>query len=176
MSRTFSAKSPLQLVTAVTIVFMCLNTFLPLNFSPIEAEATEYPFKLKITLEKTTYKLGEPVNVTWTLTNIGEENVTLYSSRDLSGFLVRDENFIHVYRQGNRVWLVIHPSPPIATGENWTSTEVWRQVYDDQILKLQNAYYVLKKVPPGTYYVSGYSWIPTYNIELETPAVRVSVG
>lgn len=175
MTKTFSAKPSLQMVTAATIVFMCLNTFLPLNLSPVEAEATEYPFKLKITLEKTTYKLGEPVYVTWTLINIGEENVTLFSS-DMFGFLIRDENFNHVYRRGSRGLAVVVPYPPTPPGENRTSTDVWRQVYDDQILKLQNTYYVLKKVSPGTYYVSGYSWISTYNVELETTPVRIMVG
>jgi len=175
MTKTFSAKSPLQMITAVTIIVMFLNTFLPLNFSPVKAEATEYPFKLKITLEKTTYKPRELVYVTWSLTNIGEENVTLYSS-DMFGFVIRDENFNHVYRKGSRVSMVLYPFPPIAPGKNRTSTDVWRQVFDDQILKLQNTYYVLKKVLPGTYYVSGYSWISTYNVELETPPVRITVG
>jgi len=175
MTKTFSAKSPLQMVTAVTIVVMCLNTLLPLNLAPVEAEATEYPFKLKITLEKTTYKPGEQVNVTWTLTNIGEENITLYSS-DMLGFVIRDKDFNHVYRKGSRGLAVVIPYPPIPPSENRTSTDVWRQVYDDRILKLQNIYYVLKKVPPSTYYVSGYSWISTYNVELETPPVRITVG
>ena len=60
---------------------MILNTFLPLPLS-LQAEATEYPFKLKIKLEKSTFELGEPVYITWILTNIGDENVTLYTSVD----------------------------------------------------------------------------------------------
>jgi len=175
MTKTFSVKSPLQMVTAVTIVVMCLNIFLPLNFSSVEAEATEYPFTLITTLEKTTYKLGEPVNVTWILTNIGEENVQLYHSIDMFGFVIRDENFFHVYRKGSRVFMLVYPFSPIAPGENLTGTEVWRQVYDDQILKVQNTYYVLKKVPPGIYYVSGYVWSGTYDVRFETPAIRITV-
>lgn len=168
-------KSPVQTVALVTVIFMFLNAFLPLNFSHIKAEAVEYPFKLAITLEKTTFKFGEPVNVTWILTNIGDENVTLNHSIDVLGFLIRDENFIHVYREGSRVLMMVYPFPPIAPGESWTCTEVWRQVYDDQVIKLSSTYYVLKKVLPGTYYVSGYSWITTYDVDLETPVIRITI-
>lgn len=41
------------------------------------AEATRYPFKLTITLEKDTYKLYEPINIMVTLKNVREENTTI---------------------------------------------------------------------------------------------------
>jgi hypothetical protein len=77
MNKKLSVKSPFQMVTLVTVIFMFLNAFLPINFFFLQAEATEYPFKLITTLEKPTYNLSEPVNVTWTLINIGDENITL---------------------------------------------------------------------------------------------------
>jgi hypothetical protein len=172
------------MVTAVTIVFMCLNTFLPLNLSPVEAEATAYPFKLKITLEKTTYKLGEPVNVTWVLTNISDENVTLYYSRDLLlDFIIRDKYFNHVFRYRSYYGLiqVLFPFPPIAPGGNMTFTGDWRQIYDGysgrNIYDLY-PYYGLggENVPSGIYYVFGVFASGTYDFEFETPAIRITIG
>lgn len=40
-------------------------------------EAIQYPFELVMTLGKTTYSLGEPVNITLSLTNISDENVKI---------------------------------------------------------------------------------------------------
>lgn len=47
------------------------------NQSKLVAEATQYPFKLTISIEKNTYKLYEPINMTVTLKNVGEKNVTI---------------------------------------------------------------------------------------------------
>jgi len=166
------------MVTSATIVFMCLNTFLPLNLAPVEAEATAYPFKLKITLEKTTYKLGEPVNVTWILTNISDENVTLYNSIDwVFDFIIRDKDFNHVFQWScdYGVLLVVLPFPPIAPGDNMTFTGKWRQTYDGSNIY---PYYGLggKNVPSGIYYVFGVFASGTYGFEFETPAIRITIG
>ncbi|MDH5779870.1 MAG: BsuPI-related putative proteinase inhibitor [Candidatus Bathyarchaeota archaeon] len=184
MTKKFSARSPLHLVIAATIVFMCLDTFLPLNFSSVEAEATAYPFQLKITLEKTTYQLGEPVSVTWILTNIGDENVTLYFPRDLLlDFIIRDKDFNHVfrYRTYNGVLCVILTLPPLMPGDNMTYTGDWRQIYDGypgrNIYDLP-PYYRLggENVPSGIYYVSGVFHSAAYDFELETSAIRIIIG
>lgn len=177
MGRTFSVKSPFQMVTWVTITFMLLNAFLPLNLSSVEAEATEYPFKLIITLEKTTYKLTELVNATWTLMNIGEENVTLYHSADtLFDFVVYDEDFIHVFRYRSEwgIPMVYHPFAPIPPGHRITLTGFWDQIYDGSGNVKQELWH--KEVPPGTYYVSGIFSSATYNVKLRTPAIRITVG
>jgi len=143
------------------LIFVALNAFLPLNFS-LQAEATKYPFKLVITLEKTVFKLGEPVYVTCILTNIGEENVTLYQTADrMFDFLIRDKNFIHVYRYAfDYGWIGLYfPFPPIEPGGNWTETRIWDQTY----------------VPLGTYYVSGIFYSPTYGLTIETSAIRITI-
>ena len=177
MHRTFSVKSPLHMIAGIAIIFMFLNAFLPLNFSPVEAEATEYPFKLTIALEKTTYNLGELINVTWTLINIGEENVTLYHSADtLFDFIVYDENFIHAFRYGSE-WgtlTVYYPFAPIPPGDKRTLTGFWDQIYDGSGNVRQELWH--KEVPPGTYYVSGIFSSATYNVKLKTPAIRITVG
>ena len=168
---------------ATAIIFMFLNAFLPLNFS-FQAEATKYPFKLAISLEKTTFKLGEPVNITWTLTNVGEENVVLYNSRDdPPDFLIVDENFIHIFRYRSYVGVlqVIYPIARIAPGDEISIKGTWKQIYDNQFMTLPSPYYVSgyswspRKVPQGTYYVSGIFSSATYDVIIETPVIRITI-
>jgi hypothetical protein len=164
-----------QTVIAATIIFMLLNAFLPLNFS-VRTEAIEYPFKLTISMEKTTFKLGEPVNVTWTLTNIGEENITLYNSRDDPlDFIVRGENFNHVfrYRAYNGVFLVVWPVAQIAPGDNITLTGTWKQIYDNVLESRNPARF--KRVLSDTYYVSGFFESATYNVAFETTPIKITI-
>ena len=177
MRTTFSAKSPFQIISAVTIALMFLNMFLPLNFTSVEAEATAYPFKLKMTLEKTAYKSRERVNVTCILLNIGEENITLYHSADfLFDFIVYDEDFLHVFRHRS-VWgipMVYYPFVPIPPSANRTITGFWDQTYDGSGNVIPELWH--KEVPPGTYYVTGLFSSSTYRIKLQTPAIRITIG
>jgi hypothetical protein len=165
------------------MISMFLNALLPLSF-PVQAEATEYPFKLTIALEKTTFKVEEPVNITWVLTNIGQENVTLYNSRDFPlDFLVRDQGFTNVFRYRSYVGVlqVIYPFAPIMPSDNMTMADVWKQIYDDRFLKLPDPYngvghfWSPKKVFPGTYYVSGIFHSATYGVNIETPVMRITI-
>lgn len=176
MDETVFKKSPLQMAAATTIIFMFLNAFLPVNFSSVKAEAIEYPFKLIITLEKTAFKLEEPVNVTWILTNIDDENVTLYNScDDPLDFLIRDENFNDVFRYRSYVSViqVIYPFAPIAPGDNMTMTGIWKQIYDGSGTIHPVLWY--KQVPPGSYYVFGAFRSSTYGLEFETSPLRITI-
>lgn len=172
----FSTKSSSKTVIVSTIIFMSLNALLPLNFS-LQVEAAKYPFKLTITLEKTTYKLGEIVNVTWTLTNIGEENVTLYYSADfMPDFIIRNNNFKHVFRYAwhYAVAAIYYPLFTLAPGDSRTRMGDWEQIYDgsgntDQILWYE-------QVPPGPYYISGAFRSGTYQLEFETTPLRITIG
>jgi hypothetical protein len=169
-------------VVASVAIFMFLSSFSPITFSA-QAETTRYPFKLTVAMEKTAFTVGEPINVSWTLTNIGDKNVTLYSSEDiLLDFMVRDENLDPVfdyrsffdYRSYNLWAFVIFPYPPIAPGNNVTITGTWRQIYDGSSLIRKQLW--LTQVVPGTYYVSGIFSSYTYSMELETPAIRITIS
>lgn len=179
--RLILTKSPFQTTIIVSVmIFIILNTFLPLNFS-LQTEAIRYPFKLTITLERSTYTLGEPVNVTWILTNIGEENATLYYSCERSlDFIILDENFNHVFWYGLHMGRFLVELPPlsIAPGDNITLVGVWSQIYDDIEVGFEVRPWVIKfkQVPPGTYYVFGIFESPTYNYtKLETPPLRITI-
>ena len=162
-------------VIMTATIFVALNAFLPLNFS-LQAGATKYPFKLVITLEKTVFKLGEPVYVTCILTNIGEENVTLYHSSDIRhDFLIRDENFNHIFRYRSYVGSIAahYPFAPIEPNDNRTGMGIWRQIYDGTVIP--NTELRFKQVLPGTYYVKGIFTSATYGLTFATPVIKISI-
>jgi len=173
MSGGFFTKFPFQLVIAITFISMLLNVFLPLNI-PLQAEATKYPFKLTITLEKTAYKLGERVNVTWTLTNIGTENITLYHSvDDFPDFIVYDCTFNHVFQYVSYYFRSadFYPFRPIAPGKKTGGIVFWKQIYDMQAKTGPWG----QRVPPGVYYIIGSFDSPTYRVTLRTPLLRIAI-
>jgi len=177
LNRVFSVeKSSFEMILAATVAFMFLNALLPLNFSSVGAEATEHPFKLIITLDRTTYKVGELVNVTWILINVGEENVTLYNSVDiLLDFVVYDANFIRVYRYRSQRGgiLGIYPFAPIPPGDKMTLTGSWKQTYDSSGKVRPELW--RKEVPPGTYHIAGIFHSSTYNVTLTTSVLRIAI-
>jgi len=174
----FSKSLSYQAVVVSVIFFMLLNAILPLD-SSLQTHANKYPFKLTIALKKSTYDLGEPVNVTWILTNIGEENVTLYNSRDDPlDFVLRDENFLHVFRYRSYyvVAMVLYPFAPIMPGDNLTIIGVWEQIFDQGFVETEPGFWRPRQVPPGTYYLTGVFSSATYNVSLETPVLKIEIG
>jgi len=162
-------------VIMTALIFVALNAFLSLNFS-LQAEATKYPFKLMITLEKTVFKLGEPVYVTCILTNISEENVTLYHSSDIPlDFSIRDENFNHVFRYRSYVGGIAahYPFAPIEPNDNKTGMGIWRQIYDGTVIP--NTELRFRQVLPDTYYVAGIFVSATYGTIFATPVIRITI-
>jgi hypothetical protein len=174
MSSIVSKFFPTQAVIASTIAFMILNTFLPLPFS-LQAEATEYPFKLEIMLEKSTFKLGEFISIKWILTNIGDENITLYTSIDrLFDFRIRDKNFKHIYHywSDHGSTLLVEPRHPMKPGTNRTITDGWKQIFDGTYRPEELR---LEYVPLGIYYVEGIFHSPTYALTIETPMIQITI-
>jgi len=158
------------MIMVITIIFMCLNTFLPFPFSPVKAEASRYPFKLIITLEKTTYKLGEPVNVTWCLINIGDKNETLWMDEPVDDFVIRDKNLKRVYIDSSArgVFLVHFPFLTLQPSRNVTITASWYQIYDGSDYVREDLRF--KRVPQGIYYMSG-----AFRTYIETPLIKIII-
>lgn len=172
--------SPYQTVVAVTVVCMFLNVFFPLNFS-LSAEATQYPLKLTITIEKTTYQLKEPVNITLSLTNIGNENVTIQFPRDRDDFIVYDENFIKVYREAeNAVYdAAVHPPHIMKPGETGNFKLTWYQSTGWEVVGRvgQPDFKIIHYwAEPGVYYIVGVFISSTYNLTLQTPPIRITIA
>lgn len=177
MNKAFSAKSPTQMIAAVTVAFMFLNAFLPLN-SSLSAETTQYPFKLTTTLGKAAYKLREPVNITLSLKNIGNENTTVRPIPYPFDVIVYDENFIKVYRLGeNRVYDTMrHPPYTMTPEETINDTLTWHQSIGFEVIGSvgQPGFKIIYHwAKPGSYYIIGV--FTTYNVTLQTPPIRIII-
>jgi len=171
------------LVSATVIFGLKVMTIAPTEKSDAtEAEATRYPFKLVVTLDKTSYKQGEPVRVKWTLINVGDENVTLYHSADLFDFVVYNENFSHVfsYRNVSGLYPVYYLLPPIYPSENITKTGNWDQIYDNAKFVNPGVSHEIcyEKVSLGTYYITGvfvsFTWFNGGAIA--TPPIKIIIS
>ena len=111
--------------------------------------------QLTMTLQKTNYSLGEPVNMTFTITNISNQTIHL----DSYGWV--GETFdmfeFQVFNDTNNIWSLIYPVfagyyngaisvTVLNPEESLTGALVWEQMYNDT---------VPVPVSPGTYYIVG---------------------
>ena len=175
MSSIVSRVFPIQTIIVSAIVFVNLNTFLPLPL-PLQTEAIKHPFKLQIILEKSTFELGEPIDVTWILTNIGDEYITLYTSIDrVFDFRVRNKNFRRVYYYGSNIGttMLVEPYRPIKPDANKTITRSWYQKYGWEYIWPED--FRIEFVPPGIYYIEGVFHSPTYKLTMKTPMIRITI-
>jgi DNA-binding transcriptional ArsR family regulator len=118
------------------------------------SEVTYGQLRLTVNLKKAVFAIGERVNVTLRLTNIGPENVSVNVSPPVFNFDVLDAANKTVYRWLNdRVFLLIVISQTLRPGEYVEQTLSWEQTFHD---------YSGEQVPPGIYYIVGmYSGILT---------------
>lgn len=160
-------------VIASVIAFMLLNAFVPLNFSA-QAETTKYPFKLTLALEKTTYKLREPINLTLHLQNIGEQSI-LTNLRKFDS-IIYDETLNEIYRWGkDHGWIpVVRPATEI---EPWEILNITYMTWYQNIgfIRVRPGEIQYHWAGPGTYYATGLFYSYYYNVTLETPAIRITI-
>ncbi|MDH5461244.1 MAG: hypothetical protein OEX09_03340 [Candidatus Bathyarchaeota archaeon] len=148
---------------------------------PVLAETTEGPVRFAIGLDKMTYKLGEPVNVTLTIKNISNRTVFLAgSSTPVLEFVVYNQ-------YGQKILL---PSPiscpvvvsyPIEPGETLHRAFTWKQ--QKRIASYLSAVY--GQVDVGIYFilVRTTPWAAILydeageirRIQIETPQVYIEV-
>jgi len=97
-------------------------------------ETIQYPFELVLKLDKTTYSLGEPVNITLSLTNISDESVkiSLLAGGDPKSqfdFLIYDQMNDVVYRySAHRGYYAGGPLASLAPGQSLTASHQWNRM------------------------------------------------
>jgi len=131
----------------------------------LEAEATQYPFRLTITLNKTKFSLGETVNITLRLRNIGNETKYLLVGRDVVSCIVYDEANSTVWNEiYHLVFIAARLSKRIDPGEEIVFESYWKQTDDSKV-----------KVPPGTYHIVGALYCGYYIIKIKTPPITITI-
>jgi len=170
MRGRFLSKSPLQTAAGVTAIFMVLNILLPLN-PPAKVEASHWPFKLTMMVEKTNFEIGEPVNVTLTLENIANETITIYYSRDHRFSYIYDQNNIKVCPVSYVVAMMLVPIE-MEPGEVIYVTYTWKQYYIQSEIAPN-----YQQVRPGRYRIIGTFYSPTFDyLTVETPPITITIG
>jgi hypothetical protein len=123
--------------------------------------------QLTLAVEKTTFSLGEPVNLTITLTNISNKTVSFtHTGLDFNFQVYNDSNNL-VYQWSNFMaipqFVAIEPFP---AGESRSQSFTWLQTCNFNISVNGDP------VSPGTYSIVGQS-SSTYGIQ--TPPVQITI-
>jgi hypothetical protein len=119
-------------------------------------------------VDKTAYSLGEPINVTLTMTNISNQTVEFTATGMDFDFTVADNagNIVYQWSTG-RAFPQFIAIEHFKTGENETATYVWPQTQ-----KSTPATSGLQ-VPAGTYFIIGKS-SAVYG--LQTPPLQITIA
>ena len=158
--------SVLIVLTGVGIVYALGSAFAPQSSTQMiptaEGVNDEFGLELTMTLQKTEYSLGEPINITLTITNIGNQTIT-YTYGALQwrfDFRVYNDtnNAIYHWSDGRPFAWTLEPIT-LNPGESLTSGSppyVWQQTRnngpDPSLPSLSpNA----TQVDSGTYYIVG---------------------
>ena len=124
--------------------------------------------ELTLALDKTAYNLGEPVNLTLTITNISDQTINFeHTGLDFDFQVYNDTNNI-VYQWSNfqaiAQFVTIVPLPP---GESMSANFTWLQTCNF------NASVQGDPVSPGTYNIIGQTG-PTYGIQ--TTPIQITIN
>jgi hypothetical protein len=128
--------------------------------------------QLTMTLQKTNYSLGEPVNMTFTITNISNQTIGLYQyggPSDMFEFQVYNDT-------NNSVWSLIFPFYPgvdipavsLNSEESLTGVLLWEQMCNNT---------APVPVSPGTYYIVGQTEPILLNgVTIETTPIQIVIA
>lgn len=160
--------SALTVLLGVGLVFALSYAFKPSAQTLLMAEGVNGQFELKLTmtLEKTEYSLGEPINITLTITNISNQTINFTIGSPLMDFWVYNDTNSDLYRwSSSRVFPMVIGTIPFNAGESLTEHLIWPQTCNDTPFSEGIS------VSPGTYYIVGQAhW---YN--LQTPPIQVTI-
>ena len=148
----------------------------------VTVETTHEQLKLTMYLEKKVFQLGEDVKVKFTLTNIGEQNVTVRVAASNFDFAIYNSNNSEIHRWSNYLVLALGFSEEVLKpGENISSVPCkWEQIYRVHQESEEGTYspkYNFLPVSHGTYYIVGEEFLsyPTTNTKIQTPSVEITI-
>jgi len=166
----------LPLVVLVGVV-MCFG--LLCSQKPFTAQSSSNGLQLTMTLEKTEYSLGEPISMTFTITNISNQTMSLLhygvGAFNMFEFRVYNDTDNSVWSQIYPVFAV-NPGGPIVAStllnpeESLTGVLVWEQTCNN------TAFSEGVPVSSGTYYIVGQIGPIFMNgLTIETTPVQVTI-
>lgn len=173
--------SKLVVLILVSMLFALGYTFEPK--SPLQTLPTARGgadgLQLTMTLEKSVYSLGEPINITLTIANISNQTKNLDMGPDVNDFdfHVYNDTNSNIYWYSSR-WLgsaipqyVVFET--LNAGESLNCTLVWQQTFSHRLGS------EALPVSPGTYYIVGRIGPPFFygkNSTMETTPIQITIG
>lgn len=148
------------------------------NSSAVTVEASKYPMKLTMAIDRTELDLGETLCVNLTVENIGDQDLTMSFADG------QDEFIFAVYNESDSQCVYTHwvgyPQcyiPEVVhVNETRTKDWEWNQVGDLVYLGLdQNPPYYRKTITPGEYHIIGLFESSTLNLQIETPPISFTI-
>jgi hypothetical protein len=119
-----------------------------------------------MTLNKTEYSVGEPINVTLTITNTSNQTLNFYYSAWSFDFLVYNATNKNIYQWSSfQVFPQFIADLQFSPGESLTRVLVWPQTCN----KTMSSEGI--PVSPGTYYIVGLASSP----KLQTAPIQVTI-
>lgn len=168
--------SALTVLLGISLVYALSYEYKPKNstqtFPTAEGVNEQFGLKLTMTLEKTDYSLGEPINITMTLTNIGNQTIDLLWEARTFDFRVYNVTDNGIYQWSSfRVFPCHVVYMPIDPGTGLTNVLVWPQTCNRTVDSLL---YGVEGVPvsPGTYFIVGQIG---YAYELQTTPIQITI-
>jgi hypothetical protein len=153
-----------QVFSGIMLVLLCVG-MLALEFRIQPVGADEIHLDLTMTVEKTDYSLGEPINVTLTVTNISNQTIDFLYGASSFDFLVYNNNGFVYQWSSFRIFPMFVVNRPLGPGENITNVLTWPQTCN--VTESSQGF----PVAPGAYYLLGE--IPSYG--LQTGPIEVNV-
>ena len=148
-----------------------IATFINQFESPSMVQGNAGGLQLSMTLEKTVYKLGEPISIPLTISNVSNQTITFGMSywNDYDFHVYNDTNDIYWY-SANEIGGAIPNVIALITlnpGDSIAWTLVWQQTD-----------FSSQPVSPGTYYIVGVVGAPFFYGEppsLETTPLQITI-
>ena len=173
--KEFYAILLVALVSVVVFVVVAVNHNRAGNETtyPVTVEASDYPLNLSMTINKTVFRLGEPVKIRLRIKNIGNKTLVLsFGDRDRPSFIVYNEEGSEVYRFLRHVLYPTMYNPvKISPGDEFSfgNYTVWYQ----KVEPYQN--YHLNDAPPGTYHIIGEFVSTSLDLTIQTPPITIKI-
>jgi hypothetical protein len=161
--------SVLTVLLSVGLVYALSYEFKPQNSLQTlpTARAINDKFQLTVTLEKTEYSLGEPINITLAVVNVSNQTIDFPYSRGSFDFWVYNDTDNGIYRWSSfRAWPQILITLHLDPGEGFTRVLAWRQTCNETWFS-EGA-----PVSPGIYYIVGQA---SHTFPLQTTPIQVTI-
>lgn|GEM_PF-3101583 len=147
-----------KVFAGLLFVMLCAGMLtLAVKIQPVRADQTQSGLELTMTVEKTDYILGEPVNVTLTVTNISNQTINFAYAAWTFDFLVYNDTGAIYQWSSFRIFPQFIVLWPLEPGDNITNVLTWPQTCN----VAEGSQGI--QASPGSYYILGE--VPSYGLE-----------